>query len=203
MKKLVVTMVAVVACVSAFAQGKVIFGNDSNHLVTLGNASQLSAAPQWLSLAGLACPQIGGPGAYTMGNLTAELWAGTSAANLALAMSLPADGLAGLPDGRFNNHNTILASGLSGTVTFQIRVWETVAGSWTAASTQPGFVSGESPVFTAVSGSLLYNPLTLPGAPSNSTWANGPILLTSVPEPSTFALAGLGIAGLLIFRRRK
>jgi hypothetical protein len=29
------------------------------------------------------------------------------------------------------------------------------------------------------------------------------ITLNAVPEPSTFALAGLGIAGLAIFRRRK
>ena len=27
--------------------------------------------------------------------------------------------------------------------------------------------------------------------------------VTPIPEPSTFALAGLGLAGLLIFRRRR
>jgi hypothetical protein len=30
-----------------------------------------------------------------------------------------------------------------------------------------------------------------------------PALIIPVPEPSTFALAGLGLAGLVIFRRRK
>jgi hypothetical protein len=153
--------------VAGFTQGKVIFGNDSNHLIIL----DWQIPPAWSTWAGLAVPQIGTGASHDMGNLTADLLAGTNAANLALAISIPADGLAGLPDGRLNNHNTILPNGLSGTVTFQIRIWETAAGSYENATTQPFcWMAGHSAIFTAVTGSLLYNPLTLPGAPSNSTW---------------------------------
>jgi hypothetical protein len=40
-------------------------------------------------------------------------------------------------------------------------------------------------------------------ASANSTWVSAPITMALVPEPSTFALAGLGAAALMIFRRRK
>ena len=41
-----------------------------------------------------------------------------------------------------------------------------------------------------------------PPTPPNLTGWDAPIILTVVPEPTTFALAGLGAAALLIFRRR-
>jgi len=64
--------------------------------------------------------------------------------------------------------------------------------------------SGTTASFTATEG----EPPTLgPGttavhpAPAGS-W-NGSMTLTQVPEPSTIALGGLGVAALLLFRRRK
>ena len=57
-------------------------------------------------------------------------------------------------------------------------------------------VRGHSQAFTMLS----------TAATENAAWTgsfhNG-FAVTLVPEPSTFALAGLGLAGLLIFRRRK
>lgn len=209
MKKLIVTTVAIVACVSAFAQGKVSFGNDANHLFMVGSdPAHLTA--NYSSLVGQAMPQIGSAGPYTMGNFTAELWAGTSAGSLSLATSIAADGQAGFNNGRLGNHAVTLAGFPGGTVTFfQVRIWETAAGSWNATQTGAGrteWLQGESPVFSAVPGAILPNSIVLPGAPSNSTWANGPMsagTVDPVPEPSTLALAGLGAAALLIFRRRK
>lgn len=202
MKKLVVTTLALVACVSAFAQGKVSFGNDSNHLVTLFNdPARLPAA--WNSLAGLAVPQTGGANAQNMGLLTAELWAGSSAGSLAMVNSSAGAGQAGFADGRLANRNVTLAGLAGGTPAFfQVRIYETAAGSF--ANAQGGnFLSGESPVFTAVPGAILPNSIVLPGAPSNSTWANGPIVLQAAPEPSSFAFLGLGAAAMMILRRRK
>jgi hypothetical protein len=174
--------------VAGFSQGKVIFGNDSNHLIVLTN-NPAELPPEWASLAGQAVPQSGGANPLNMGLFTAELWAGTSAANLTPVSSITADGLFGLPDGRLANHNIILP--WFGTVTFKIDIWETA-----------GPLAGESPIFTAVTGSLLYNPLTLARAPSNSTWANGPIVLSYIPEPCSLALAGVGALVWGMCRRR-
>jgi len=64
-----------------------------------------------------------------------------------------------------------------------------------------GAFEGKTPNF-AVNG--LGNPAAQPPttAPGLDGWTS-PITLTIVPEPSTIALAGLGVASLLLFRRRK
>lgn len=60
--------------------------------------------------------------------------------------------------------------------------------------------SGQTPNFQNSTG----NPgATPPGLPSDLTGWSSPVLLSPIPEPSTIALAGLGIASLLLFRRRK
>jgi hypothetical protein len=76
-----------------------------------------------------------------------------------------------------------------GTYTFQIR----------ASGTGPGGV-----IDTAASRSALWQPtgIVSTGLPANLD-PNSIGLAVFVPEPSTFALAGLGSAALLIFRRRK
>jgi len=198
MKKLLVTTAAIVACVSAFAQGRVAFQNDGNHLLIVDPS--VAAGSTWHSLAGLAVPQMGSANPQNMSLLTAELWAGTSAGSLTLQYSSAGFGNAALPDGRTGSHNTILTTAIGATF-IQVRFWETSAGSWSAAQQGAG-LSGESPVFTVNSGGFLYNPITLAASPANSTWANAPITM-SVPEPTSFALAGLGVAALMIFRRRK
>lgn len=88
-------------------------------------------------------------------------------------------------------------------------------------SGQTGYASGTAMTMQAWYGAASYAAaLTTPGAWAGSvSWAGavGPstglaasfsnpqlvMSVTPVPEPSTFALAGLGLAGLLIFRRRK
>jgi hypothetical protein len=66
-----------------------------------------------------------------------------------------------------------------------------------------GPVAGQSVVWQeqANIGNIAPDPITgIPGLPGISTESIG--LTVVVPEPSTFALAGLGAAALLIFRRR-
>ncbi|HWC59103.1 MAG TPA: PEP-CTERM sorting domain-containing protein [Verrucomicrobiae bacterium] len=69
---------------------------------------------------------------------------------------------------------------------------------------QQGFYNGQSAVYTI--SSLQTNPALPAGTTLNNTGTtvNGmqPFVVT-VPEPSIFALAGLGAAGLMAFRRKK
>jgi len=91
--------------------------------------------------------------------------------------------------------------------TFQIRVWDNKGGTltswtqasaaWAAGTTQAGMsqLINSGPLGGVGTGGPVSNPLS-------TGWSSFNIY-TTVPEPGTFVLAGLGAAGLLIFRRRK
>lgn len=82
-------------------------------------------------------------------------------------------------------------------VTVQIRAWRLADGAtWSAASTNPNGQFGGGNLFQVTTG----------GGPTPPPFftASTPFQITGiVPEPSTFVLAGLGVASLLLFRRRK
>jgi hypothetical protein len=198
MKKTLAVLAACVVAVGAFAQGKVTFGNDANHLIVV--AADLANTGKNTALQGLAAPQIGTAN-DVMSSLTAQLWGGTSAGSLVLQSTMNPAGLAGLADGRLNNVSVTL-TGIAGGATgfFQILIFETAAGSYAAAQTGTGSWFASTPVFSGTAGGFAPTPLT-----SMASWTAGPITLAAnpIPEPSTFVLAGLGIASLLLFRRRK
>jgi len=84
-----------------------------------------------------------------------------------------------------------------------LAAWNTAATSWSAmlsssdANTRAGVLAFLQPTVN-------YNSLPPPTAsPLNMDSAGTDLVMMPVPEPSTFALAGLGAAALLIFRRRK
>jgi len=203
MKKTLATLAICAVAVGAFAQGKVTFGNDANHLLTVVNdGSRLTLAGKNAALAGLPAPQIGTAN-DVLTSLTAQLMGGASAGSMVLQSTLNPAGLAGLADGRLGNVSVTL-TGIAGGATgfFQILIFETAAGSYATASdplTQ-GRWYASTPVFSGTAGGFAPTPLT-----SMAGWTAGPISMTAnpVPEPSTFVLAGLGIASLLLFRRRK
>lgn len=203
MKKTLAILAACAVATGAFAQGKVTFGNDANHLIVfttdVGSLTSASGT-SFASLAGLALPQLGT--AQNTANLfTAQLFAGTTVGNVNTLVATQAPvGIAGNPDGRLANQTVILPNGFPASVAtfFQIYVWETSAGSY-ANALSGGYIAGATDVFSATPGSFAYNFLT-----TSPDWV-GPITLTGgiIPEPSTFVLAGLGLASLLLFRRRK
>lgn len=202
MKKTLAVLATFAVAVGAFAQGKVLFGN-ANHPVTLNSDGNLVKAGY---TAGTAAPQAGAAN-DVLGLLTAQLWGGETAATMTLQSTVPSVGLAGLDPGIFRNTAvTLTGVDSTGAAFFQIFLWETTAGSYDAAlNRQPTSEAqrwwyGSTAVFTATPGAFAANPLA-----NSAGWPNGPITLSAnaVPEPSTFVLAGLGIASLLLFRRRK
>lgn len=182
MKKLVLTLALGMACASALAQGTLNFANAGVGV----NAPVYMLETTGVKLAG--------------GDYLAQLWAGDSAANLA-AVGPTATFATGAQAGYFTaatggGVRTIdgIAGGSDAVV--QVRVWNAAAGAtWAAASVNPiGFI-GTSGTFTV---KLAVPPATPPNLVGLTSFA-----IVPVPEPSTLALAGLGAAAMLIFRRRK
>jgi len=119
--------------------------------------------------------------------------------------------------GRQNQVAAVSLSGIPANVAayFQVQVRDSLFASADLAMEGKSYF-GKSAIFTVVpnpgpTGNSIINK----SAPALSTWANGTYNLGAsgwgsievgtlpIPEPSTFALAGLGAAAMLIFRRRK
>jgi len=217
MKKLIATSLATLACLGAFAQGHVRFVNDSLHLLYFTtDSTQLDAADQ--ANAGKPTPTNGKATAGGQ-TLMVDLFAGTSAGTLikVATTGIPTTGLGG----SFSGANVNLPSPMNnpGTYFFQVQVYDQTAGSYLAASTLLGEYYGESPIFqSTASSSPAYYSIVQTTSPAFSTWAAGSFDLSAqaagdkgaiqiqmnnpVPEPTSFALAGLGAAAMLILRRR-
>jgi hypothetical protein len=105
----------------------------------------------------------------------------------------------GASAGYFFGNVQALAGVPAGTlITVQVRAWRTADGaSWLAASTPAGAWHGEGNLFQVTTGGGTIPPPFFTAMTSFNLTAN------PVPEPSTFVLAGLGLASLLLFRRRK
>lgn len=214
MKKLVLTACALTCAVSVFAQGTVIFNNrvtgttvsrvygpnpaDTSKAQT-GNAATVDFPAGTTDWTGY--PLLDGTG------YSAQLWA-AAGANAAVASLVGANPITSFRTGAaagFINGVTATLTGVPGdtaVATLQMRVWDNKGGtvtSWDAAVTGDAR-RGSSALFNlnAIGGTLNPAP-ALVGLTSFNITGGGAV----VPEPSTFALAGLGAAALLIFRRRK
>jgi len=228
MKKLVLTVTVSLACIAAFAQGKVRFENDSLHLLYFTtDSSKLDAADS--ALAGQALLSNGKGSLGVTHTIVVDLYAGTASTSLTRVSttSLTTGGTAG----SFTGANVSMApggTGFNGTTAipagaafFQVQAYDQSAGSYAAAFGGQNLYYGQSEVFssTANSGTAYYS-IKQHTTPAFSTWADGTwdvaastgiagskgsmqIQLNAVPEPSSFALAGLALAGVAIFRRRK
>ena len=204
MKKLLITATVTLACVAAFAQGKITSVNDSAHVVYM-TTSPGGLLPTDAASAGLAAPTA------ITATLSVDLWAGTSSSSL---QKMSTTSFGAIP-GRWTSQSisTIPFTTLG---FFQVQVYSTLAGSEAQAAAGSLWYYGVSDIFTVVPGTgASYNSIVATGTPASSTWAQGSyhipasnnlgaiMLQANVPEPTTIALAGLGIASLMIFRRRK
>lgn len=212
MKKLITISLIAASAVGAMAQGSLNFGNN------LG--ASVFRAPISGPVTGNSAQQISGQGtgalyfptgstAYTGTTFlsgtgyTLALYAGASSVtdenllSLVYSTTFRTGGSAG-----FITTTTVPIPGVQpGTsAKFQIRVWDNAGGSITAFAN--AITRGESAmVLSGALGGTDSNNVVFPINPDSTGWTAFNIY--TVPEPSTFVLAGLGAASLLIFRRRK
>jgi hypothetical protein len=217
MKKLVLTTLASLACVAAFAQGKISFQNDSLHLAYWvgGSFNGLGVNSDRMDANLLA--QGGG--------LSVDLYMGTSSSQLFLYSSTTFGTIAA-GEGKWTstsvlaNPNATTGAPLinGGTTVFvevQIRDANKAAPNIFTGDRGSDYAYGASSMFTFTLGSGITYPVMW-GAQGNwpvggfnmdsssyGAGARGAIGVVIVPEPTSAALAGLGAAAMLIFRRRK
>jgi hypothetical protein len=172
----------------ARAQGKVNFQNNSLHLVYWDPSIGTAYAGHAYTL---------GDGGYVF---TIELWAGTSPTSLSLQATTDFSGQTS--PGTWRSSNVVMPSVGAGLDFFDITIQDT----YHVADCQSGIFIAQA------SGGTAYYSLVQHNTPGNSTWADGMYNLDSIspgfrgaimfgPEPSSFALACLGCA-LLLLRRR-
>lgn len=110
-------------------------------------------------------------------------------------------------DGRFNGPGlTIpgLAAGQSGS--FIVKAWSGNFATYEAAAAGGAAYGGVSAAFSNPTGGVPDPVTQVPGLPAPLSGFTSPLsvnTLAVIPEPSTLALAGLGLGALLMIRRRK
>jgi hypothetical protein len=193
MKKLAAMLCLSVMATGAFAQGLVNFANNPQTLVSANINGNLA--------------NISGPsGSYYFALLTA-----TAPTGPFTFTGLLGTNLVNATGGRFSGGNGVAVPNWAPgtTLNYEIAGWDASLGStfnpaWLTTAPSTGLF-GISAVGSGVAGGGAQSLPTLQlfggtGITSGfSLTGTGPI----VPEPSSMALAGLGAAALLIFRRRK
>jgi hypothetical protein len=198
MKKLILAMAALVACAqAAFSQGVVSFANTGTFATTADRAIYIG--------------QVGGV-KLTGTNYVAALYWGRTADALndyavraigtdetldravgAFRAVDPTSGAAGT----WSGGTRFFIGAVTGNQLFlQVRVWDLAKGQTYDSSAAAGGLVGVSDPFPY----LVASPTDAPGQKIDNFRA---FAVNVVPEPSTIALAVLGLGSLLLFRRKK
>jgi hypothetical protein len=206
MKKLILAAIAVTCAVSVFAQGTIGFRNSTGasgyttHVYLGATARSGNGATDYP----VGATDWTGYSLLSGSGYMAQLLTGTvnSEASL-LAQTGTVTFRTGTSAGYNSGGVTVTANNVASDQAgfFEMVVWDTKGGtitSWAAAQNAwlaGTTAAGESGIFGAVFGGTGTPPQGLVGMTSFSIY--------TIPEPTTFALAGLGMAALLVFRRRK
>lgn len=203
MKKLILTTaICLVGAATVMAQGRIAFNNssttplrispnqDGSGAVILGTASTNTfgigpAAAQIQLFAGLSSSSL------------SSVLIGTGA-NLDFVRNTTS--LLGVLQGTFTGGGNLPLAGYDGSAPVYLQYRATATGAAGAWLNVP--FSGESTI-ALVNLAVGASPATVVFAATPDASHFSSLTLVPVPEPSTFALAGLGAAALLIFRRRK
>jgi hypothetical protein len=209
MKKTLLTVIGTVLAVSAMAQGTLNFGNSTSGVFRNPIYDFNPAAPgvsqTGQSAVGLPTGGTVYGGALLQGaNYVAALYAGPAGVTDASLLTFVTSGTFRtatgnvLPGGLINAIFDVPIQGVAagGVATLEVRVWDIRTGSSFANAA----TSGRSGLFQSqpLGGIGPAGPVLTPDMTGWSSFS-----LATVPEPSSFALAGLGAAALMIFRRRK
>lgn len=186
MKKQLMTLIATVAFAgSVFGQGQVTLANNASSLVRIDDA-----------VAGTAVP---------IGSVSFQLYfaAGQNQPEASLAAVGPIVGTSTVLAGRIANTVIDIPQAVvlpGGAATFQVWAWTSSFASYAAAASGGGLIGKSIPFngTTSPAGVPPPLPVTLAGL-----YPGFAVTAGVIPEPSTFVLAGLGLASLLLFRRRK
>jgi len=175
MKKTILAIMAGAAfAASSYGQGTIVFANGTGSVISLNGVSATAAQ-----------------------GVKAQLWyAPLGTTDLSLFTALSSTAAVGTPlAGRFSG-GTQTIPGINpagGSVAAIVRAFD--GATWATS-----FGQGQSAIFTVDTG----DPTSIPaGTPTSVAALFGPINVVTVPEPSSMALAGIGAASLLLFRRRK
>jgi hypothetical protein len=217
MKKYIIALVAMGVAASVLAQGTVnynirVTGAVVGHVY--GPESATEPGKYASKFGNTATETPGGTQTYAGGFLTGSGWyAQLFAANLAGqaegSLTAVANSVVSFRTGSTLG-GTIVTSNLQvpqvpegGTGTFQLRVWNNVGGTlttWAQAEAQwlaGNIAAGKSTVFdvAGLGGGIV-------GPADMLNFRSFNVYFMPIPEPSTFALLGLGALGMLIFRRK-
>jgi hypothetical protein len=177
------TLAAIVAFAgSALGQGQVTLGNNAASLIIDGTTSAASETGS------LLFQLYYGPAGTAEGSLVPV---GPAAPHSAVFAGRIQNTIIDIP-------TAVVPAG--GAATFQIWAWGSGYASYDAAFNGGGLV-GKSGLFNANTSPQISPPPT--PTPLAGLYPGFTVNPGIIPEPSTFALAGLGIASLLLFRRRK
>jgi hypothetical protein len=204
MKKLVLSLMLVVAGVGSFAQGTIVYYNRvANSVVAPLYGFEVE---QIFKTGNTSAGYLPGTQTYSSAPLSGTgysvgLWAGTTADNLAFVPgsldSFRTGGFAGAID---NSGGVIAIPGIGegSTAVLQLRTWNNMGGtitSWGQVLSGPAFGYGISVPFTS-------QPLGGNAPPPNMVGLQS-FSFYPIPEPSTFLLAGLAASAWWVMRRRR
>jgi hypothetical protein len=199
MKKLILSVTALSACsLGAFAQGVITFNSSSGSgIVTINGAVAAQDINAELLFSTTATGSFAPVSQLLLSssNTSSDGTPGFDPSDIiSAAGDITFKGTGALYE-RYGNSFIIPGVGSGGTAFFEVEGWTGAYDTLAAAQASGQSAYGTSAVFS--------ESLSAAGNPVNASLNNMPTFnLVSVPEPSTLAMAGVGLASMLFLRRK-